>query len=75
MTERPAWLRARTGRVAVLVGVLMCLPGGAGLVLGFIIREQRGSWLVLGMGLLFLTTGLGYVAWGVARLRGLRGPA
>ena len=68
-------MMARTGRVAVLVGVLMCLPGGVGLVLGFILRDHRGSWLVLGMGLLFLTTGLGYIAWGAIRLRSLRRPA
>ncbi|TMF50809.1 MAG: DUF72 domain-containing protein, partial [Chloroflexi bacterium] len=75
LAERPAWMMARTGRVAVLVGVLMCLPGGVGLVLGFILRDHRGSWLVLGMGLLFLTTGLGYIAWGAMRLRSLRRPA
>jgi len=66
-------MRARTGRVAALVGVLMCLPGGLGLVLGFILREHRGSWLLLGMGVLFLVTGLGYIAWGAMRLRSLPG--
>jgi hypothetical protein len=63
---------ARTARVAVLVGVLMCVPGGLGLVLGVILRDHRGSWLLLGMGLLFLATGLGYIAWGAKRWRSLR---
>ncbi|TMD24974.1 MAG: hypothetical protein E6I99_00725 [Chloroflexi bacterium] len=72
MAERPAWIRARTGRVAVLVGVLVCVPGGLGLVLGFILRDARDSWLLLAIGLPFLIAGVGYIAWGAMRLRSLR---
>ena len=78
MAEQPAWIKARTGRVAILVGLLMCVPGVTGLVLGFIIREHEGInvpiWspsrainLPIWMGLLFLLCGLGYIAWGAMR--------
>ena len=29
-TERPAWLKARAGKVAITIGLLMCVPGVAG---------------------------------------------
>ena len=55
-----------------MVGLLMCLPGAAGLGMGFVLREHRGVNLPLWTGLLFLVGGLGYVVWGTLRLRSLR---
>jgi tryptophan-rich sensory protein len=83
MAERPAWFRARVGRVAIRIGLLMCVPGVVGVVLGFILREHNGAtvplWspyrainLPIWMGLLFLAGGIGYIVWGSMRLRSLR---
>ena len=83
VAEPPAWLRARAGRVAITIGLLMCLPGAAGLVLGLILRQAENAnlplWspyrainLPIWLGLLFLLSGLGYIAWGAMRLRSLR---
>lgn len=69
--------------MAITVGLLMCLPGVTGVVLGFIIRQHEGInvplWspykainLALWMGLLFLVAGLGYIVWGAMRLRSQR---
>ena len=65
------------------MGLLLCLPGATGLVLGIIIRQNQGIdvplWspykainLALWMGLLFLVVGLGYIVWGAMRLRSQR---
>jgi hypothetical protein len=83
MTEQPAWLKARAGRVAITIGLLMCVPGVAGVVVGVILRQHDGAnvplWslyrainLPIWMGLIFLVPGLGYVVWGTMRLRNLR---
>jgi tryptophan-rich sensory protein len=61
----------------------MCLPGAVGTVLGVILRQGKDAnlplWspsrainLPIWIGLLFLLTGLGYIAWGAMRLRSLR---
>ena len=83
MAERPAWLKARAGRLAITIGLLMCVPGILGLVLGFLLREHEGAsvplWslsrainLSIWMGLIFLAGGIGYIVWGAMRLRTLR---
>jgi len=83
MAQRPAWLKVRAGKVAITIGLLMCVPGVVGVVLGFIIREHEGVneplWspyravnLPIWMGLLFLAGGIGYIVWGTMRLRSLR---
>ncbi|HEV3174867.1 MAG TPA: hypothetical protein VGZ72_02710 [Stellaceae bacterium] len=69
--------------MAIAIGLLMCLPGAVGLVLGVILRQGANAnlplWspyrainLPIWMGLLFLFGGLGYIAWGAMRLRTLR---
>ena len=83
MAEQPVWLRARAGRVAITIGVLMCLPGALGVALGVILRHvenvnpplwspARAINLPIWLGLLFLLCGLGYVAWGTMRLRSIQ---
>jgi hypothetical protein len=69
--------------MAITIGLLMCVPGIGGVVLGFILREHEGAniplWspyrainLPIWLGLLFLAGGIGYTVWGAVRLRNVR---